>query len=283
MDIWSADNYLVKKAYDQENYRIVDVCDHNQTCLIFFSSHNIYYPNNESELVRTIFLRDRYEWMNTACSSYVLENVGRIIFLRDVYKQFYVTGISSKYPSIGETINFLKEKVEGYQVITFGSSAGGYMAMVAGILLKAKYIINNSGNFNINNSLHLESEIIQKAIYNENNRPYLDLRNLLVGNVIPIYYFMAGKNDNECQQYSNVKHIDCIKHIPFSEHNHATTVFPGNWVYLILNEELLNKLYKQSQSKQLEKIGVLFRTVPRKEAIRIFSHEIKEFIKRHIK
>lgn len=173
--------------------------------------------------------------------------------------------------------------MEGYQVITFGSSAGGYMAMVAGLLLKAKYIINNSGNFNINNSLHLESEIIQKAIHNENNRLYLDVSNLLVDNLIPIYYFMAGKNDNECQQYNSVKYLNCIKQIPFSESKHATTVFPGNWAYLILNEDLLNELYKQSQSKQLEKMGVLFRTVPHKEAIRILIHEIKEFIKRHIK
>lgn len=282
MDIWGGTNELIKKAYCRPNCRVVDLPNQSDLCLVFFSSHNIYYPNTEESFIYSIFMKERYEWMNTACNPLVMNRVGRIIFVRDVYKQFYVTGINSSCDTIKKTIDYLREQTQHYRVITFGSSAGGYMAMTVGMALGAEYIVNNSGDFDISQKLHLESGLVKQAYNNEENKPYLNLKELLNRNNIPIYYFMAGKNEDECIQYEQVKDIACIKCIRFCEKKHATTVFPGNWAALLLNPEIIEQLYLLQHGKMLKKINVLYRTLPFSKASRIFVHEIKEFMKRRL-
>lgn len=281
MDIWSGNNILINNEYQKLNYRIIDVSDKSNLCLIFFSSHDIYYPNTETSFISSISIKNRYEWINTACNSLIMSQAGRIIFVRDIYKQYYITGINNDTSTITQIMDFLRKKTEGYRVITFGSSAGGYMAMAAGISLKAEYIINNSGDFNIDKLLHLESKFISAAYVNKENAPYTDLRKLLEKNEVPIYYFTAARNMLEKEQYEYVKGINCIKCIRFSEKNHASTVFPGNWAYLILNRAKLDSLVKERGMNN--KIVVLFQTVPLKNALYIFAHEIKNFIKRRLK
>lgn len=44
-----------------DNYKIINTGD-SELCFIFCSSNNIYYPDTEEEIVKTIFEKDRYEW-----------------------------------------------------------------------------------------------------------------------------------------------------------------------------------------------------------------------------
>ena len=282
MNIWSGSDKLINSAYCQDNYRIIDISEKNDLCLIFFSSHDIYYPNTEVEFIKTVLIKDRYEWINTASDEQIVKQIGRIIFVRDIYKQYYVTGINNSCSTITKTIELLRKKTEGYHIITFGSSAGGYMAMVAGIALGAQYIVNNSGDFDISDKLYLEYPFIRQAYEDEENECFVDLRRQLQENQIPIYYFMAGKNKNESAQYEYVKDVACIRRVSFAEKNHAATVFPGNWAYLILNQDRMESLYQSLNGKMTNKIYILFSTVPGKCARRIFLHECKEFLKRRL-
>jgi hypothetical protein len=78
-----------------------------------------------------------------------MKNAGKLIFVRDIFKSWYVCGISDRYSSIDDMIDFLKEETKGYKVITVGNSAGGYMAVLAGVLLGAERVFNFSGQYSL--------------------------------------------------------------------------------------------------------------------------------------
>lgn len=56
LNVWDDDNNLILKEYEKENYEVIDISN-NPVCLVFFSSHAVYYPNTEEEFVRTIKLK----------------------------------------------------------------------------------------------------------------------------------------------------------------------------------------------------------------------------------
>ena len=62
-------------------------------------------------------------------------------FVRDVYKQWYLKGVNAEIDSIEKLYEFLKAETEGYQIVTVGSSAGGYAAVLFGYLLNATKVL----------------------------------------------------------------------------------------------------------------------------------------------
>lgn len=91
---------------------------------MFFSRNGLYYPDTVESFVNIIIENDRFEWQNVMKSSLVQVTYEMVILVRDVYKTFYQKGINSSLDSIEKVLYFLKEKTEGYQVITCGQSAG---------------------------------------------------------------------------------------------------------------------------------------------------------------
>lgn len=74
---------------------------------------------------------------------------GMMIFVRDIYKTFYVKGINHDVSSIDALLELLEEKTAGYQIVTCGNSAGGYMAVIAGKHLSADRIFSFGGQWEI--------------------------------------------------------------------------------------------------------------------------------------
>lgn len=72
----------------------------------------------------------------------------------------------------------------------------------------------------------------------------------------------------------------CAKCVAFDERKHATSVFPGNWAYIILHQEILQSLCDRSKKKAFNKVKILFETVPKNEAVHIFVHEAIGAVKR---
>lgn len=274
-------NGLIENEYKKDNYRVIDLPNDSNVCLIFFSSHALYFPNTEDDFMKSVVIKDRYEWVNTVSAPPILKNAGRIILCRDLWKQHYVMGLNAKENTIKKTVGLLKTLTNGMKIITVGSSAGGYMAVVTGIMLGAEYVINNGGRFDITNALS-DDEMIQKARVNPENNKYLNAVALLSENKVPVYYFYADKYAVEVEEYKSVNRYDCVKCAAFDETKHATSVFPGNWAYIILHQEILQSLCDRSQKKSLNKIKILFETVPKKEAVYIFVHEAIGAVKRKV-
>lgn len=143
--IWDLNNQIINQVYEQDNYQCVDTGIESDICYIFFSSHGLYYPDTEAEFEETIINRDRYEWKWMANNSRIPTNAGRIIYVRDIHKRYYIYGISKKYNTIDKVLDRLRELTAGYRIVTVGSSAGGYMALIAAVRLNAEYCINIAG------------------------------------------------------------------------------------------------------------------------------------------
>ena len=131
----------------RDNYKIVDIeipkGVYTEKCYVFFSSHSIYYPNSDEIFEAVIVRNDRFEWVNCVPLDY-----SRAIFLRDLKKQWYFTGINSNINSFERLKLWLSEQVNGYdEVIFVGSSAGGYASTLLGAALGVDRVFNFAGQF----------------------------------------------------------------------------------------------------------------------------------------
>lgn len=130
------DSKLVKSAWKNKNYIIqTDDSVNTKKCAIYFSSNAIYYPDTEVAFFERIIKRDSYEWYGKRVS-----DASKHIFVRDVFKCWYVKGINEEYCDIFKLTEFLKKETEGYDVVTIGSSAGAYAAIICGSLLHSKMV-----------------------------------------------------------------------------------------------------------------------------------------------
>ena len=135
----------VREAYRTlSNYYLEDFATDSNLCVIYFTSHSFYGTNDESQARETLFESNRFEWRNTT-----VRTAARNIFLRDVYKQWYLSGISSTYNTCKRVYGLLEELTAGYRVITVGGSAGGYAALQFGCALGAEAIFAFSPQFNL--------------------------------------------------------------------------------------------------------------------------------------
>ncbi len=214
-----------EKAYGADNYLIEETAGSGNICAIYFSSSGIYYPNTVEEFHKAFIDENRYEWYETRMSC-----ASKHIFIRDVAKQFYITGISRELDTIEKIVSFLKEQTEGYRIITVGSSAGAYAATVAGIELGAEMIFCFSGYFNLN---VLDKEVwpyIAKYSNDKNRTKWYDIHDLALNYRKEIIYFYPQNNQEDAVQSSFVadsKNIHFHKYscksdvhgVPFAKRN----------------------------------------------------------------
>jgi len=218
--VFQTDSIEVKKAFQNPNYLIEYKYTglKEKNCVLYFSSNNIYHPNSKDSFRSSIIDKDKYEWYNTR-----IENGVKHIFLRDIQKQWYLKGINSKLNSIEKVLKFLKKETLGYSVITIGSSAGGYAAVLFGSLLNAEKILTFNGQFHVSDLLTSSNEAVDPVIFREQFNPYVNkyfsLKNFL-NNPSNIYYFFSNKSKWD---QINKNHIleEGINIISFNTNNHG--------------------------------------------------------------
>ena len=133
--VFQIDHEIVKNAYRSlDNYMIIhnDSNTQEKVCAVYFSGHSIYNPNDENTFKQVIIEKNRFEWYGIR-----VKNACKHIYIRDIHKQWYLSGINSKLNSPEKLYEFLKQETTGYKVICIGSSAGGYAALLYGSLLHA--------------------------------------------------------------------------------------------------------------------------------------------------
>ena len=210
----SKPNYLIEYS----NKSPCGIEKKQAVCAIYFSSHDIYYPNTSEAFKARILEENRYEWYKARfCMA------EKHIFLRDIKKQWYLTGINREMDSVEKVIRFLKKEAEGYKVFTVGSSAGGFAAVLFGQFLSAERSYSFNGQFCLIDFLRHSTEAANPVIFREQNNPsinkYYSLREYIV---CPkkIFYFYSRKNKRDVFQYEHIKDLG-IATIAFNTAHHG--------------------------------------------------------------
>ncbi|MCY1723256.1 hypothetical protein OU798_23100 [Prolixibacteraceae bacterium Z1-6] len=233
-------NYLIE--YDEN----VDSPD--KYCAIYFSSNDIYYPNNVHMFKVQIVERNRFEWYNTR-----VKRGSKHIFIRDIKKQWYLNGINEKLNSIEKVVEFLRTETKGYKTIAIGSSAGGFAAVLFGSLLNAETIYSFNGQFLLNDLLKRSTQKTDPIIFREKDNPainkYYSLRPYVNGS--KIFYFFSNRSACDVNQFKHVSDLQ-VNYIPFRTSHHGIPFLKSSLNYVInypINE--LEKLSNKLQSPLL--------------------------------
>ena len=221
----------VEECWHKElNYCVQDYNISNKRCLVCFSSNGLYVTNTAAVFKEKIIKDERYEYKNVTNHKRVHNKFGRIIFVRDVWKAWYARGINEQEDSIDKLLIKLSELTDGYQVVTVGNSAGGYMAVIAGIHLKAEKVLCFSGQFKL--EMAWRKDILEKYKEDSGRSKYYDITELIKQSDTQIIYFYPAKSEPDIQQAEKIKDYDNVIRFPFDYTTHAQTVAPYNYKFL---------------------------------------------------
>lgn len=189
---------LFDKVYSGENYLIKDNKQNNveKIAVLYFSSSGIYFPNTEEMFSKAFVENDKYEFLDSELKI----KADKEIYIRDIAKQFYITGISQMCPDMDSLFQLLKKETEGFKVITVGSSAGGYAATLIGYLLNAELIYCFSGYFNLE---IVDTETwfyVEKYKNNRSRNKYYKLGNYIKTNKTKLVYFYPTRLSDDVKQ-----------------------------------------------------------------------------------
>ena len=189
-------NYLIE--YDAVGTGTVD----KPCCALYFSSNDIYYPNDKPTFRKQIIEKNRFEWYGTR-----IKRAQKHVFLRDLRKQWYLNGLNSSINNPSDLLKFLENETRGYTIITVGSSAGGFAAVLFGQLLKAKQTYSFNGQFEIGSLLTKSNETIDPVVFrnrkNQSLNKYFDTLTFIT-DPSTIYYFTSNKSQDDSEQLSHV-------------------------------------------------------------------------------
>ena len=241
---------------NHRNYEIVDFNNGSKRCVVFFSSNGLYYPNDEETFHTAIIENNRFEWKRNTPQS-----VGRVIFLRDVTKSWYLEGINATIDSIEELARFLTKETRGLEVICVGSSAGGYAATLLGCLINASHVFSFSGQYSL---LHILQDEHDRALnptlvkYESATgyRQYFSIVDFITASQTPVFYLFPAKCADDIAQSTLVEHTRSIYEFGFDSSTHGATCFAINFLYLFAQSKerlmQLNAHFKHTLISPLE-------------------------------
>jgi len=197
---------IVDEIYENEdNYIIKDnPAVNNNNAIVFCSGNGLYFPNNEETFSEIIIKKNRYEWDKLSNSKEISKQFKRVVLIRDIYKQWYVTGINSQANDINSVANKLKELLRDYHITMVGISAGGYAAVTFGKLIAADRIFCISGQFQLNPIE--KNPLLMKYKDDGEKNIYYNITSLIENNINgKIFYFYPGRCEEDIIQSQSVK------------------------------------------------------------------------------
>lgn len=245
--IFQVDSKEVLSHYKRSPNYLIDSSkienENEKYCAIYFSSHDIYFPNTAEAFNNQLVKKDRYEWFGSR-----IKKASKHIFLRDIKKQWYLSGINDEINSIDRILNFLITETKGYKVITVGSSAGGFAAMLFGQQLNANKIFTFNGQTQLYDLLESSTENKNPLVFRLANDPnynkFYSIKNYLK-KPESIYYFYSNKSEWDLIQYNHVKKIN-MNYFSFNTNHHGIPFLKSSTSQVInLNEVELKKISKK--------------------------------------
>ena len=245
--VFQTDSEIIKDFFENDpNFRVeYDYTKNEAYCAVYFASNFIYYPNDANTFTEGLIKNDRYEWVHQK-----LPCAHKHIFIRDIKKQWYLGGINAQINSPEKMFEFLEKETKNHKVITIGSSAGGYAAVLYGQLLGAERIYTFNGQFELNSLLLSSQESIDPLIFRYCNddglRPYYDLKHI-IKNPEKIFYFASAYSDWDKAQSTHIRDLG-INTIFFNTGHHGVP-FPKIAIPGLFTLEK-NELLKLRNKKQ---------------------------------
>ncbi len=221
----------VIEVYSQhKNYEIIDLNYNDDRCFIYFSGNGLYYPNTKAVFEDKIIKNNRFEWKKN-----IVHSARKVIFIRDVFKTWYLKGINSDLNSIDKVLDFLKQETKDLRVTCLGSSAGGYAAVLFGCLLQADRVFSFSGQFclfhGLNNGILRREQpfLVESEKIPEINK-YYSLKKFVSESSVPIFYFYPKGCDLDLPQAREICDIPTVYPFAFRGTDHAQTCYPINFL-----------------------------------------------------
>lgn len=253
---------IIRKIYEnEENIFVEDIHMGGNKCYVFFSSNGLLKSFKECDIEEELVKRNRYEWKSIAETFKYHRDLGRIIYVRDVYLAFYIYGINKSLDTVDKIIEKIAQLCKGYEITTVGISSGGYLATICAIKLNAKRAFNFSGQYDIWE--RLDETTKKYCVSKYGNYGYVNICDLVeMSNGIPIFYFCPVGCSHDFANYQLVRNIPQVKCFLFPDKNHAATVYPFNFPDLLfLSNDKLEWLCKKYEGKTIDKKRFYFHTV----------------------
>lgn len=217
---FQVDSQIVKENYEQNsNYLIeYDEGKDNNICAVYFSSNDIYFPNTEEIFRKQIVEKNFFEWYKCR-----INKARKHIFIRDIFKQWYLKGINNKINTPSRLKEFLEKETNGYQTVMIGSSAGGYAAILYGSWLNANKVIAFNPQFEIYSLLQRSKEVVNPLVFrlrDTDKKEFYDISKWLNPNV-PIFYFYSVRSKWDQEQERFIGNCYGIHKIAFTSNHHG--------------------------------------------------------------
>lgn len=281
-DIWRCQSELADKIYALNNYKVEYCHDYKnpligeKICVIYCSSNNIWSPNQEDAFRRSFVDNDYYEW-----TSIRKNDAHKEIWIRDIYKSWYVTGINEREKSIDHIIEFLKKETVGYVVWTIGSSAGGYMAALIAHELHAKAAICFSAQFDLRQKGAIDRNPFLQKYEGTSRSKYYDLSQIIRSENTEIFYFYPKKNEQDCRHYKKIVQCPGVHSAGIGSKRHGV-VFLKCCLPTVLNMDIesLRKLAFLIQKKGYTPLKLSLKLVGSKVTLKFIFKEVVKFLKK---
>ena len=217
--VFQVDSDIVQQIYVKRDNFLIEYDDKGDKnwCAIYFCSNDIYYPNTEEIFRKRIVEKNFFEWYHSR-----INRAYKHIFVRDVFKQWYLTGINARINTPEKLTEFLRKETEGYNIVTVGSSAGGYAAILHGSLLNAKYVLAFNPQFEIKSLLQTTTEEKNPILFRNSSviGEYFDiLKYINVGT--EIFYFGSNRSKWDVEQSIYIGVKPNIYSIKFKSSHHG--------------------------------------------------------------
>lgn len=219
--VFQTDSEIVNKVYQEQNNFLIEFDEKGdkEWCAIYFCSNDIYYPNTEEIFRKRIVENNFFEWYHSR-----IKKAFKHIFIRDIYKQWYLAGINKNINSPAKLIDFIQKETKGYKVITIGSSAGGYAAILYGSFINTQYTLAFNPQFELQSLIMRSSEAINPLLFRiqDKRKQYFDITEFIKKNT-KIFYFYSNDSEWDIQQNHHIKNITSsnIYRIEFRTRHHG--------------------------------------------------------------
>lgn len=236
---------IMQEQYQKDNFVIINnsIPRKNRggkTCYIYFSGNGLYTANNLMDFQMNVQEADRYEWTRLRAR----RKVEKEIFIRDIYLSWYAKGINVQLGNIEKLIEWLKRETDGFdEIVTIGNSAGGYMAVICGCVLRAKRIFSICGQFSL--SHHNGHTAANPLLVKYGKEEFFENYRMIQENTqIPVYYIYSHGVDHDCEQAGYVEALDNVRIIAVDSARHGKTLNPFDFPVLFsMEQEQLDGLF----------------------------------------
>lgn len=218
--VFQTDSKIVNNVYQEQNNYLIEFDEkgNKEWCAVYFCSNDIYYPNTEEIFRKRIVEKNFFEWYHSR-----ITKASKHIFIRDIFKQWYLAGINKNINTPEKLIEFLKEETKGYKVVTIGSSAGGYAAILYGSFINTQYTLAFNPQFEIQSLLKRSTEAINPLLFRikDQRRQYLDITKF-ISKGVKIFYFYSNASPWDMEQNNHInKTIPNLYTITFRTKHHG--------------------------------------------------------------